>query len=73
MYYVSIDHAIMEFNVLVNPFAVYTTHILFSLKAAMKDNFRGHESGTYQDNRDYSQLVIDCLTAAGEDYYRRST
>jgi aminoglycoside phosphotransferase (APT) family kinase protein len=52
--------------------AVCVLRFLSILKAAMKDNFRGHESGEYDDNRDYSQLVIDCLTAAGEDYYRRS-
>jgi aminoglycoside phosphotransferase (APT) family kinase protein len=52
--------------------AVSCLRLLSIMKVAIKDNFRGHESGDYRDNTAHPQLVMDCLTAAGEDYYRRS-
>lgn len=41
------------------------------IQAAWKDNFRGHECGKYGVITANPQLVIDCLTQAGEQYYSR--
>ena len=41
-------------------------------KAAMEDDFQGHVIGTHEEYKKHSQLVMDCLTTAGKDYYRRS-
>ena len=43
-------------------------HYHSPLQAAWNDRFRGHECGQYREVKANPQLVIDCLTEAGEQY-----
>ena len=47
-------------------------YISATTKAAVADDFQGHVIGTHEEYKKHSQLVMDCLTAAGENFYKRS-